>query len=61
MLRRQGIGFEKSKCTTSLQAHTQQHGRGVAGSGEDEHVMKRSAAGKSELKLLRAFKRTEEM
>lgn len=42
MLRRQGIGFEISKCTTSLQAHAEQKQKkkGGTGRGDDEHVMK---------------------
>lgn len=60
MHRRQGIGFENKQVhdfTSTLR--TKQ--KGATGSGEDKHVMKFSAAGKSGLKLLRAFKRTKEM
>lgn len=62
MLRRQGIGFEISKCTTSLQAHseTKQKKRSDGKRVTTSMLWNVLLQGKGGLKLLWAFKRIKE-
>lgn len=62
MLRRQGIGFEISKCTTSLQAHAEQKQKKKKRSDGKRRRRARYEMlpqGEAGLKLLQAFKQTK--